>query len=620
MSSRKDISRQTSAANIKSAPALKNDLKLPVNTMEVLRKRYLLKDANQNVTETPSGLFRRVAHHVSKAEDNFKSHLKTSDVEEKFYLMMRNLEFMPNSPTLMNAGTSLGQLSACFVIPVRDSIEEIFNALGNMARIHQTGGGTGFSFSSLRPSSDIVDSTKGRASGPVSFMSIFDQATGVIVQGGRRRGANMGVLRCDHPDIVDFIAAKSEAGKFSNFNLSVGVTEKFMRAVKQDGNFSLINPRTGKTVRKLKARSLFDLIVSAAWRSGEPGLVFLDEINRHNPTPAMGTIEATNPCGELPLLPYESCNLASINLAKMVKNNSVNWQKLKDTVGWGVRFLDDVIEVNNYPLEQIKQVTLGNRKIGLGVMGFADMLIALDIAYNSAEAVNFTKKLMRFIHAESLAASVALAADRGTFPNFAKSIYVKENLRLRNATVNTIAPTGTISIIAGCSSGLEPLFAISFVRNVLSGVKLFEINPLFEAAAEKRGFFNRDTLTAIARDGSLQNISQIPEDIKRVFVTAFDVKPAEHLRVQAAFQKYTDNAVSKTINLPAGSTIEDVRDIYLMAHQSRCKGITVYRYSCRDEQVLVFGGSEKAGPGLSSELITAGAEYSGGCLSGTCAF
>jgi ribonucleoside-diphosphate reductase alpha chain len=430
----------------------------------------------------------------------------------------------------------------------------------------------------------------------------------------------MGVLRCDHPDIVDFIEAKSEAGRFSNFNLSVGATGKFMQAVRQDKNFSLINPRTAKTVRKLKARSLFELIVNAAWRNGEPGLVFLDEINRHNPTPAIGKIEATNPCGELPLLPFESCNLGSINLAKMVKNNSVNWQKLKETVGWGIRFLDDVIEVNNYPLEKIKQVTLGNRKIGLGVMGFADMLIALGIAYNSAEAVNFTKKLMRFIHAESLAASVALAADRGTFPNFAKSIYVKENLRLRNATVNTIAPTGTISIIAGCSSGLEPLFAITFVRNVFSGAKLFEINPLFEAAAEKRGFFNKDILTAIAGDGSLQNINQIPEDIKRVFVTAFDIKPVKHLRIQAAFQKYTDNAVSKTINLPADSTTEDVRDIYLMAHQLKCKGITVYRYGCRDEQVLVFGSGEKAGIGLSGDLITAGAEYSGGCLSGTCAF
>jgi ribonucleoside-diphosphate reductase alpha chain len=451
-------------------------------------------------------------------------------------------------------------------------------------------------------------------------MSIFDQATGVIVQGGRRRGANMGVLRCDHPDIVDFIEAKTEPGKFTNFNLSVGITEKFMRAVKQDRNFSLINPRTAKTVSRIKARSLFDLIVNAAWRSGEPGLVFLDEINRHNPTPAIGTIEATNPCGELPLLAYESCNLASINLAKMIKDASVDWQKLKETVAWGVRFLDDVIEVNNYPLEKIKQTTLGNRKIGLGVMGFADMLIALGIAYNSAEAVNFTEKLMRFIHAESLAASAQLAEERGTFPNFPKSIYVKENLRLRNATVNTIAPTGTISIIAGCSSGLEPLFAISFIRNVLSGAKLFEINPLFEAAAEKRGFINKDTLTAIAETGSLQNINQIPDDIKRVFVTAFDIKPLEHLRIQAAFQKHTDNAVSKTINLPADSTTQDVRDIYLMAHKLKCEGITVYRYGCREEQVLVFGGKKTDASGFTDELLTAGAEYSGGCLSGTCAF
>lgn len=612
-------------------------LKLPVNTMEVLKRRYLLKDENQNIIETPSELFRRVASHVAKAEHNFKSRYSREDVEEQFYQMMRNLEFLPNSPTLMNAGTSFGQgealdgikpafggqLSACFVIAVADSIEGIFTALGNMAQIHQTGGGTGFSFSRLRPKSDIVQSTKGQASGPVSFMSIFDQATGVIVQGGRRRGANMGILRCDHPDIVDFIEAKIEPGRFSNFNLSVGVTDKFMRAVKKNKDFALINPRTGKAVRKVKAGALFDLIVNAAWRSGDPGLVFLDEINKHNPTPEIGQIEATNPCGELPLLPYESCNLASINLAKfilrsnygegMVKDGSVNWQKLGETVRWAVRFLDDVIEVNNYPLQQIKQVTLANRKIGLGVMGFADMLIKLGIPYNCPQAVDFAGKLMRFIHKESVKTSVSLAKERGIFPNFAKSIYAKDNLRLRNATVNTIAPTGTISIIAGCSSGIEPLFAISFVRNVLSGTKLFEINPLFEAAAKKRRIYNREVLAEIARRGSLQNMKEIPEDIKKVFVTAFDVKPQEHIQIQAAFQKYTDNAVSKTINLPSDATVDDVRNIYLMAHKLKCKGITIYRYGSRAEQVLSFSEKPKY-------LVTAGAEYSGGCATGTCVF
>jgi len=601
----------------KSALGLVDDLKLPVNTMEVLRRRYLLKDENQNIIETPSELFRRVANHVAKAEDNFKSTFRREDVEERFYQMMSSLQFMPNSPTLMNAGTSFGQLSACFVIPVEDSIEGIFKALGNMAQIHQSGGGTGFSFSKLRSKSDIVHSTKGQASGPVSFMSIFDRATAVIVQGGRRRGANMGILRCDHPDIIDFIEAKIEPGRFNNFNLSVGVTDKFMRAVKENKDFALINPRTGKAVKKVKARALLDLIANAAWRTGDPGLVFLDEINRHNPTPKIGQIEATNPCGELPLLPYESCNLASINLAKFVKQNSqVDWKKLAETIRWSIRFLDNVVEVNNYPLEQIKQITLANRKIGLGVMGFADMLIMLGIPYNSPQAIDFAGKLMRFIHKESLNASAALAKERGVFPNFAKSVYVKDNIRLRNATVNTIAPTGTISIIAGCSSGIEPLFAVSFVRNVLSGTRLFETNPLFESFARSRQINNREILAEIAKRGSLQNIKQIPKDIKRVFVTAFDVRPREHVLIQSAFQKHTDNAVSKTINLPSDATVEDIKNIYLMAHKLKCKGITVYRYGSKTEQVLSFSHSA----GVSGELVTASAEYSGGCVTGTCVF
>jgi len=613
----------------KSALGLKDDLKLPVNTMEVLKRRYLLKDQNRNIVETPSELFRRVAHHVTQAENNYKSQFNAEDVEEKFYQMMRNQEFMPNSPTLMNAGTDLGQLSACFVIPIEDSIEGIFIALSDMAKIHQTGGGTGFSFSNLRPKSDIVSSTKGLASGPVSFMSIFDKATGVIVQGGRRRGANMGILRCDHPDIIDFIEAKTEPGTFCNFNLSVGVTNKFMRAVRENKDFGLINPRTGKAVKKIKAKALFDLIVSAAWRTGDPGLVFLDEINRRNPTPAIGRIEATNPCGELPLLPYESCNLASINLAKMTKSqqskkflsqDQVDWQKLRDVVRWGVRFLDNVIEVNNYPLEQIKLTTLANRKIGLGVMGFADMLIKLGLPYDAPRATDFAAKLMRFIHRESIAASVSLARERCVFANFGKSVHAQSNLRLRNATLNTIAPTGTISIIAGCSSGIEPLFAISFVRNVLSGTKLFETNTLFEAAAKQRKIYSRELLAEIAKQGSVQNIKAVPADMKRLFVTAFDVKPAKHLQIQAAFQKYTDNAVSKTINLPSDATIDDVRKIYLMAHKLKCKGITVYRYGCKPDQVLSFSHSETAETGISGELITAYPEYSGGCIVGTCAF
>lgn len=604
----------------KSALGLKDDLKLSINSVEVLKRRYLLKDDRQNVIETPSELFRRVAFHIAQAERNFKPDISVQEVEENFYQMMRNLEFMPNSPTLMNAGTSLGQLSACFVIPVGDSIKEIFESLKDMARIHQTGGGTGFSFSNLRPKRDLVSSTKGEASGPISFMSIFDKSTEVIVQGGRRRGANMGILRCDHPDIVEFIEAKIEKDRFSNFNVSVGITDNFMRAIEKNGEFNLINPRTNRSVRKVKARAIFDLIVNAAWRTGDPGLVFLDTINRANPTPLVGRIEATNPCGELPLLSYESCNLASINLSKMTSRDSLDWQKLKSCIRWGIRFLDDVIEVNKFPLPQIKEITFANRKIGLGVMGFADMLIKLGIPYNSEEALAFARKLMKFVREESLKASRELADRRGVFPNFKRSIYARSNLKLRNATVNTIAPTGTISIIAGCSSGIEPLFAVSFIRNVLSGTRLFEVNPIFEGVAKERGIYNKEFLAKIAREGSLKNIKEVPKDIKKIFITAFDVSPRQHLFIQAAFQKYTDNSVSKTINLPADATVEDVRRVYLMAYELGLKGITIYRYGSKEKQVLSFDYREKEELKVASDLIVAESEYSGGCAVGACPF
>jgi len=613
----------------KSALGLKDDLKLPINTVEVLKRRYLLKDENRRIVETPSELFRRVAHHVAQAEVNYSSDLSVDDVEDRFYRMMRNREFMPNSPTLMNAGTRLGQLSACFVLPVEDSVEGIFKALADMARIHQTGGGTGFSFSRLRPRGDIVGSTKGRASGPISFMSIFDKATEVIVQGGRRRGANMGLLRCDHPDIVSFIEAKVGSDAFRNFNLSVGATDKFMRAIAGSRPFDLMNPRTGESVKQLGARSLFDLIVNAAWRTGDPGLIFLDEINRTNPTPQVGRIEATNPCGEVPLLPYESCILASINLDLMTKGSAdddeiggaaVDWDKLRDTIHWGVRFLDDVIDVNNYPLESIRSTTLANRKIGLGVMGFADLLLRLGIPYNAPDAVAFAARLMRFVHKESLAASESLARQRGEFPNFEKSIYGGGDRKLRNATVNTIAPTGTISIIAGCSSGIEPLFAVSFVRNVLSGTRLFETNPLFEKIAKDRGFHSRELLAEVARHPSLAQIKTIPHDVKRLFVTAFDVPPRQHLEIQAAFQKYTDNAVSKTINLPADATVEDVREIYLEAHRLKCKGITIYRYGSKSGQVLSVSEAEDAQHDETPDFISADTDYAGGCIGGVCEF
>ncbi|OQA03432.1 MAG: Ribonucleoside-diphosphate reductase NrdZ [Planctomycetes bacterium ADurb.Bin401] len=598
----------------KSALELKDDLKFPVNTMEVLKRRYLLKDDNQKIIETPGELFRRVASHVAKAEKNFKSVVSEEQAEEKFYQMMKSQEFMPNSPTLMNAGTSFGQLSACFVLPVPDSIDGIFESLKQMAKIHQTGGGTGFSFSHLRPEGSLVASTKGSASGPVSFMRVFDKATGVIVQGGRRRGANMGILRCDHPDIIEFVEAKTQKGMFENFNLSVAATDKFMNAVKADSTLDLISPLTKKSTSKIRAKTLFDLIVNAAWRTGDPGLVFIDEINRKNPTPEIGSIEATNPCGELPLLDFESCNLASINLANIINSTKIDWGKLKDLVHWGIRFLDDVIEVNKYPLEQVKSITLANRKIGLGVMGFADMLIKLQIPYNSSKAVELAQKLMKFIHQNSISASAALAKERGLFPNYQKSVYARKGLKLRNATVNTIAPTGTISIIAGCSSGIEPLFAVSFIRNILGASNLFEVNRLFEKKISEYGIDKQDILSRIAGKGSLQGIKNIPAGLKRIFITAFDVPPLQHLKIQAAFQKYTDNAVSKTINLPADASLDNVRDIYIKAHQLKCKGITIYRYSSKQKQVLNFSSVG------TNEPLMVDAEYSGGCAAGQCVF
>jgi ribonucleoside-diphosphate reductase alpha chain len=490
-----------------------------------------------------------------------------------------------------------------------------------MAKIHQTGGGTGFSFSRIRPKGNLVYSTKAEASGPISFMSIFDKATDIIVQGGRRRGANMGILACNHPDIIEFIEAKAKEGVFSNFNLSVGASDEFMEAVKKNKEIDLVNPRNNKKTNTVRARNIFDLIVNAAWRTGDPGLVFLDEINRKNPTPGLGKIEATNPCGELPLLPHESCNLGSINLARIVKedNNGVDWAKLSEAVKWGIRFLDNVIEVNKFPLPKIKEITRGNRKIGLGVMGFADMLISLRIPYNSSRAVNLAANLMRFVRQESLKASVNLAKERGVFKNFKKSIYAKKNLRLRNATVNTVAPTGTISIIAECSSGIEPLFALSFMRNVLSGTHLFEVNALFEEALKKRGLYSKELLARIAQSGSLRNIDGIPQDLKRIFLTAFDVLPAEHLNIQAAFQRYTDNSVSKTINLPYEATVEDVRKIYLRAYELRCKGITIYRYQSKRNQVLSFG-AQGSSDTHSLDMLCAQPEYSGGCVMGACPF
>lgn len=499
-----------------------DDLKLSVNAARVLERRYLLKDENGNPVETPSEMFKRVANAVASTDKKYGENVENT--ENEFYRMISNLEFLPNSPTLMNAGTDLGQLSACFVLPVEDSMKGIFGALTNMSLIHKSGGGTGFSFTRLRPKGDIVRSTKGVASGPVSFMRIFDQATEVIKQGGKRRGANMGILRIDHPDIIEFITSKGKEGFLDNFNISVGVTDNFMKAVDDDEEYSLINPRTGKITEKQRARDVFDLIVTMAWKTGDPGMIFLDEINRRHPISHVGTIESTNPCGEVPLLPYESCNLGSINLSKIIKDNDIDWKKLKNITRTGIHFLDNVIDANKYPLDEIERETKNNRKIGLGVMGLAEMFAKLNIPYDSEEAIKAAEKIMKFIRQESVKKSVELGEKRGSFSNFKGSEWEKEHNDMRNATVNTIAPTGTISIIANTSSGIEPIFALSFVRNVM-GTQLLEINPVFENIAIEQSFYSKDLMMEISKTGSIQNIEQIPENIKKVFVTSLDIAP-----------------------------------------------------------------------------------------------
>lgn len=598
---------------------VEDELKLSINAIRVLERRYLRRDEEGRIVETPMGMFRRVAAAVAKPELNYGSPSDASRWEEEFLRVMSSLEFIPNSPTLMNAGLPTGQLSACFVIPVEDSMPGIFRALTEMALIHQTGGGTGFSFSRLRPKGDIVGSTKGVASGPVSFMHIFDTATEVVKQGGRRRGANMGILRVDHPDILEFVASKTKEGFLRNFNISVAATDKFMRAFAAGRHYSLINPRTRKETTRLSARSVFDLIVTTAWKAGDPGMIFIDEINRRNPTPALGAIESTNPCGELPLLSYESCNLGSINLARMLKDGKMDWQKLRETVRAGVRFLDNVIDANRYIIPEIEKITLGNRKIGLGVMGFADMLFRLGIPYDSEEGLAMGRKVMCAVHEEAKAASIALAEERGVFPNWEKSRYAQRNIRLRNATVTTVAPTGTISIIANCSSGIEPVFALSFVRNIMEGARLLEVNPYFEEVARSRGFYSSQLMMEIARRGSLRGLRFVPGDISRLFVTAFDVSPAWHIRMQAAFQKCCDNSVSKTVNLPENATVDDVREAYLLAYRLKCKGVTIYRYGTRKQQVLQFAGAEVQVP-EAAQPVSADSEYSGGCPYPQCVF
>ncbi len=583
-----------------------DDLLSP-NSVKVLQKRYLKKDEEGNAVERPSDMFARVAENIASAERTWgAADAQVAEIARDFYELMTSLEFLPNSPTLMNAGRELQQLSACFVLPVDDSMESIFGAVRDTALIHKSGGGTGFSFSRLRPGGDQVRSTQGVSSGPVSFMRVFNQATEAVKQGGTRRGANMGVLRIDHPDILAFIKCKAD-GDFANFNISVALTERFMEAVKAGTDYDLINPRTKDVVGQMDAREVYDLIVQMAWATGDPGIIFIDRMNRDNPTPQLGEIESTNPCGEQPLLPYEACNLGSVNLARFVaygeSGADVDWDRLGDVVHRAVRFLDDVIEVNQYPIERISEMARGNRKIGLGVMGWADMLIKMEIAYDSDEAVALAEKVMGFVQAEARAASVKLAGERDVFPNFEGSVYdTPEGTRMRNATVTTIAPTGTLSIMANCSSGVEPLFAVSYVRTVMDNDRLIEVNPAFEEMAVRRGFYSQELMALIAEHGSVRDLDDVPRDIQRSFVTAHDISPEWHIRMQSAFQKNTDNAVSKTVNFSSDATPDDVENVYDLAYQLGVKGVTIYRDGSKEGQVLSTGRTGGAGEAAISNV------------------
>jgi ribonucleoside-diphosphate reductase alpha chain len=595
---------------------VRDELKLSLNAVAILRERYLRRDDQGRVAESTGEMMDRVAAHVAAAED-----LHEAGSAERwrpiFAHLLRSLEFLPNSPTLMNAGTPIGLLSGCFVLPIEDSLDSIFATMRRMALIHQAGGGTGFSFSRLRPRGDIVHSTRGVASGPVSFMRVFDAATEVIKQGGRRRGANMAVLAVSHPDIAEFISAKGGGEGLANFNLSVGATDEFMRAVEAGGSQRLVNPRTGELVGEVPAAELFERIATEAWRTGDPGLLFLDQVNAQHALRALGTIEATNPCGEVPLLPYESCNLGSINLARMLSAGAPDWERLAETTRVAVRFLDDVIDANVYPTAEVEEASLATRKLGLGVMGFAEFLALLGVAYDSEEAITLGGTVAATIQEAARAASTELAAERGPFPAWDSSgLGADGSAPRRNGQLTSVAPTGTISIIAGTTAGIEPMFAISYVRNVL-GRKLVETNPTFERLARDRGFYSDELIAEIARQGGVRGRREVPEAVRGAFVTALEIEPHWHLRMQAAFQEHVDAAVSKTVNLPSAVSVDDIKEIYRRAWRYGVKGITVYRYGSLPGQVLTFRSrrDEGAGPPLGAD-----AEYAGGCAAHACEF
>ena len=567
--------------------------RLSAPAITVLEKRYLKKDARGQVAESPEEMFWRVARNIAEAERLYNIPTSVEEVSEIFFRMMASLDFLPNSPCLMNAGRNLQQLAACFVLPVEDSLDSIFETVKQTALIHQSGGGTGFSFSRLRPKDDMVQSTGGGASGPASFMRVFNMATEVIKQGGTRRGANMGVLRVDHPDIMEFVSLKKKPDEMTNFNLSVGLTKEFMEALEKDGEYHLMNPRTMKEGGRLNAREVFEAIVNAAWETGDPGVLFLDRINDANPTPHIGDMETTNPCGEVPLLPYEPCVLGSINLSHMVKERNEKWEadfeKIRKTVRHAVHFLDNVIDMNQYPLPQITHMAKGNRKIGLGVMGLAHFFIRLGIPYNSPKALEVARGLMSFIQHQAKERSMELAEERGVFQNFLGSIYSRDGMKLRNATVTTIAPTGTLSLIADCSSGIEPLFAVRYARRALEGMEFQMTDPLFLELGEKEGFLSQGLMKALSEGAILRDLPDVPQTIKELFITAFEIPPLWHIKIQAAFQEYTDNAVSKTINFPRDATKDEVREAFVTAYRERCKGITIYRSGSKPSQVLSCG-------------------------------